>query len=113
MSTDCLSPLENMPNMFQEQPPKPWPRKWPQKCWKLTNTTDISRCLKSNRKRCKIQLRNKKPNWTKKKVAKKCQKKMKIEKCMAVRHQLSKRSKRNKKWNRKRARRLCKQKNSH
>ena len=113
--TDCLFPI-NMANIFQEQPPNPWPqrpRKKSTKCWNLPNTKEIFQCLKSRRKSCKIQLKVKKPNWTMRKVAKKCHKKFKIEKCMAERRQLFKRLRRKKKWNRKRARQICQKRNSH
>ena len=109
--TDCLFPIK-MANIFQRPPKKPLTTK--KKCWNLplNDMKNMSQCLVSNLKTCKFQMRAKKPNWKKRKVAKKCQKRAKVEKCMVVRRQISKRFKSFRRWNRKRARHICKQRSN-
>lgn len=111
--TDCLFPIK-MANIFQRPPKKPLTSFTKKKCWNLplNDMKNMSQCLVSNLKTCKFQMRAKKPNWKKRKVAKKCQKRAKVEKCMVVRRQISKRFKSFRRWNRKRARHICKQRSN-
>lgn len=83
------------------------------KCWKLTRQNDINRCLKRNRKQCKLKLRGKK-NWQNdSKIIGECRSRQKIEKCMVEHRKFLRKHRKSKKWDRRKSRQICKRRQKH